>query len=110
MKPSRTYQVLEYVSEEGKNPYRVWLDSLDTPVKARIQARVFRFESGNLGDYKPVGDGVWEAKFDFGPGYRVYFGIEGKMVILLLLGGDKKSQRRDIQTARRLWSDYLEGK
>ena len=63
---------------------------------------------GNLGDHKSVGEGVWEARVMFGPGYRIYFGKEGLSVILLLLGGDKSSQARDIRKARQLWKEYEE--
>ncbi len=70
---------------------------------------MFRFETTNLGDHKSVGDGVWEARLPFGPGYRIYFGKDRGAVILLLLGGDKASQREDIRHAQRLWTDYLKG-
>ena len=80
------------------------------PIRARIQARVLRFETGNLGDHKPVGEGVWEARVMLGLGYRIYFGREGRSLILLLVGGDKSSQSTDIRRARRLWREYLEGK
>ena len=102
--------IREYLSVDGKNHFRVWLDALDIPVKARIQARILRFEMGNLSDHKSVGAGVWEARVMFGPGYRIYFGKEGRSVILLLLGGDKSSQAGDIRKARRLWREYLEVK
>jgi putative addiction module killer protein len=69
-------------------------------VRARVQARVLRFELGNLGDHKSVGSGVWEARLAFGPGYRIYFGKDGESVILLLLGGAKSTQRRDIRHAQ----------
>lgn len=105
------HQVKEYVTTDGKSPYRDWLDSLDAPVKARVQARIFRFEFGNLGDHKSVGKGVWEARIQFGPGYRVYFGKEESgRIVLLLLGGDKGSQARDIKKAQVYWADYLGGK
>lgn len=110
MKPAGPYRVLEYLTEEGKSPFGVWLASLDVSARARVQARIFRFESGNLGDCKSVGEGVFEARINFGPGYRVYFGIERKTGVLLLLGGDKKSQGRDIRDAKRIWSDYSKGR
>src|SRR5215831_13669308 len=69
--------IREYLTPQGKNPFRDWLKGLDVGVQARIQARVLRFENGNLGDYKSVGNGVWEACLDFGPGYRLYFGKDG---------------------------------
>lgn len=102
--------VREYVAASGRAPYREWLDTLTFAVRARIQARVLRFELGNLGDHKSVGHGVWEARVMAGPGYRVYFGKDGESVILLLLGGDKGSQRKDIHRARQMWGDYQEAK
>jgi putative addiction module killer protein len=105
-----TLIIREYLSAAGRNYFRDWLDSLTVPVKARIQARVLRFETGNLGDHKSVGEGVWEARIMFGPGYRIYFGKEGRSIILLLLGGDKSSQTADIRRAQRLWKEYLEEK
>ena len=63
--------VREYLTADGKNPYREWLDTLDIMPRARIQARVLRFSTGNLGDHKSVGGGVWEARVMFGPGYRI---------------------------------------
>jgi putative addiction module killer protein len=72
-----------------------------------VQARILRFETGNLGDHKDVGAGVLEARLDFGPGYRVYFGRKGRELVLLLLGGDKGSQKKDIKRAQEFWSRYL---
>jgi len=82
---------------------RKTLDSLTVAVRARIQARVLRFEMGNLGDHKSVGSGVWEARVMFGPGYRIYFGKDGDSVIVLLVGGDKGSQSKDVSRAQELW-------
>jgi putative addiction module killer protein len=101
--------IREYLSAAGRSYFREWLDSLAVPVKARIQARIFRFELGNLGDHKSVGGRIWEARVMFGPGYRIYFGKEGSSIILLLIGGDKSSQARDIRKAQLLWKEYLEG-
>ena len=101
--------VREYVTAEGKSPFRAWLARLDTRVRARLQARVLRFEAGNVGDHRSVGEGVWEARCDFGPGYRIYFAKPGKTIVLLLLGGDKTSQRADIGRAQEYWADYQEG-
>ena len=69
--------VREHLTADGRNPYREWLDTLDVAPRARIQARVLRFSTGNLGDHKSVGGGVWEARVMFGPGYRIYFGKDG---------------------------------
>ena len=110
VKPVRSLQVREYVDRTGVSSFRNWLDSLDMTTKARIQARILRIESGNLGDHKSVGRGVGELRIDFGPGYRVYFGKDGATLILLLTGGHKGSQGRDIKRAQALWSEYLKGK
>jgi putative addiction module killer protein len=108
MKAAGSYIVREYLTASGRSPFRDWLDRLDVPVKARIQARILRFESGNLGDCKPIGEGVREARLDFGPGFRIYFGMEGLNLLLLLCGGTKSTQSRDIDQARKFWSEYLE--
>ena len=100
--------VREYLRADGRSPFREWLDELDLKTRARVQARVLRFELGNLGDHKSVGQGVQEARLAFGSGYRIYFGMHGSAVVLLLLGGDKGSQSKDIRLAREYWADFLE--
>lgn len=102
--------IREYLTADGKSPFREWLDSLTMAVRARIQARVLRFEMGNLGDHKNVGSGVFEARVMFGPGYRIYFGKDSDSIIVLLAGGDKASQSKDISRAKGFWGSYLEGK
>lgn len=102
--------VREYLTGDGRNPFREWLGTLDTAVRARVQARVLRFELGNLGDHKSVGAGVSEARLMFGSGSRIYFGKDGDSIIVLLLGGSKASQARDIRRAHGFWRDYLEAK
>ena len=102
-----SFIVREYVDDGGRIPFRDWLSDLDTVTRARVQARILRFETGNLGDHRDVGGGVWEARLDFGPGYRLYFGRSGREVVLLLQGGSKKSQKNDIKRAREFWSEYL---
>ena len=99
--------IREYLDESGRSPFRDWLQELDSTTRARVQARILRFETGNLGDHKQLGDGVWEARLAFGPGYRVYFGRSGRELVLLLLGGDKGSQRKDIKNAKESWATYL---
>ena len=101
-------QVKEYVTDRGVCPFREWLESLNITTKARIQAPILRFESGNLGDYQPVGSGVFEARLDFGPGYRIYFGVVTNNVLILLIGGDKRRQSKDIAKAKEYWSDWKE--
>ena len=83
--------------------YAKWLDSLrDIHERARVQARVERLATGNPGDVKPVGEGVSELRIDYGPGYRVYYTRHGREVVILLAGGDKRTQASDIKTALRL--------
>jgi len=83
--------------------YAQWLDGLrDIHARARIQVRVERLAAGNPGDVKPVGEGVSELRIDHGPGYRVYFTMRGRTAIILLAGGDKRTQTGDIKTALRL--------
>lgn len=80
-----------------------WLDDLrDIQARARIQARIERLAAGNPGDVEPVGEGVSELRIDYGPGYRVYFKKRGRELIILLAGGDKRTQAKDIKTALRL--------
>ena len=83
--------------------YSRWLDGLrDIRARARIQVRVERLAAGNVGDVRPVGEGVSEMRIDYGPGYRVYFTKRGREVVVLLAGGDKRTQATDIKTALRL--------
>ncbi len=103
----RFKNVFLYVQKNGACPYREWIDSLgDAKARARIRARIARLRAGSLGDWKAVGEGVFELRIDFGPGYRMYFGQEGASVIILVNGGNKSSQDRDIKTARALWAEY----
>ena len=87
--------------------FREWLDNLrDRAAVARINARLRRVSLGNFGDAHSVGDGVYELRMHYGPGYRVYFLREGETVVILLCGGDKDSQRRDIERAKQLAQDW----
>ena len=107
--PGGTFEVREYIRSDGSCPYQEWLKALPVRVRARIRARAARFESGNLGDCKSLGRGVFEARFHFGSGYRLYFGVRGKTVVILLCGGNKSSQSEDISRAQKYWQKYLEG-
>jgi putative addiction module killer protein len=100
-------EIRQYITAEGKIPFDEWINSLrDIRAQARIEQRLDRLLSGNLGDYKFVGDGVYELRIDYGSGYRIYFGQIGLVVILLLCGGDKSTQNRDIRKAREYWQDF----
>lgn len=96
-----------YETKEGNAPFERWLENLkDRKARAVIRARLDRLEYGNAGRYESVGSGVYELKIYFGPGYRVYFGEDGKVVVILLWGGDKSTQKKDIKKAREYWADY----
>ncbi|MBD2211544.1 type II toxin-antitoxin system RelE/ParE family toxin [Calothrix sp. FACHB-156] len=102
-------EIRRYIAPDGKIPFADWLESLrDRRAKAKIKERLKRVSLGNLGDYKSVGNGVFELRIDYGPGYRVYFGQIGSTIVLLLLGGDKSTQEQDIQKAHEYWSEYEE--
>lgn len=104
----RMYKIEIYQTSTGKEPYTEWEGTLDKSTFARIDARIARIrESGNFGICEPVGEGVFELKFDFGPGYRVYFGYDSDIVLLLLCGGNKKGQQRDIDKAIEYWREHL---
>ena len=100
-------QVEYYETADGKSPFREWFVALrDRKAQARIDARLARVQLGNFGEHEPVGGGVMELKIDYGPGYRVYFGQVGSARVILLCGGDKGTQTKDIKAARRHWADY----
>ncbi len=99
--------ILTYVKANGKAPFNDWLEALkDRKARAIIRTRINRVRLGNLGDCKSVGKGVSELRIKFGAGYRVYFGQEGETIIILLSGGDKSSQNKDIERAKQYWQDY----
>ncbi len=100
-------EVLIYETADEKYPFEDWLSKLkDVVGRAMIRKRINRVRAGNLGRNRSLGDGVWELKIDFGPGYRVYYGEDGPIIVVLLCGGDKGSQDRDIAKAKDYWRDY----
>lgn len=100
-------EIIHYLTPGGHDLYQEWLDRLaDRIAKARITTRVNRIAAGAFGDCKPVGSGVWELRIDQGPGYRVYYAQAGNRLVLLLLGGDKRQQQKDIVKAIACWEDY----
>jgi putative addiction module killer protein len=101
------YQVTDYLTEDGRDPLKEWLVSLaDRQARARVLVRVQRMAAGNFGDCKPVADGVWELRIDYGPGYRVYYARVGAELLLLLIGGDKRKQQADINSAVAYLNDW----
>jgi putative addiction module killer protein len=101
------YNIKLYNANNGRVPFTDWLESLkDMSARFKIKIRLDRISLGNLGNYKSVGDGVLELKIDYGPGYRIYFSIQARNVILLLAGGDKASQAKDIKRAKSYLQDF----
>ena len=108
---TKEWDIREYLAWNGKCPFRDWLRSLkDVKARARIRARIIRIRLGNFGDCKSVGNGVSELRIDYGPGYRVYFCRVGQKIVLLLCGGSKRNQEKDIKLAKEYWYDYKERK
>lgn len=102
--------VLEYLDRPDSSPFAVWFRSLDATAAAKVTTALRRLELGNFSNVKGVGAGVFEYRIDFGPGYRVYFGKDGDTVVILLAGGTKKRQDRDIADAQERWADYKKRK
>lgn len=103
-------EVREYLSCSGASPFARWRRTLDPPVRARIDAVIERFVDASFGDCKGVGDGVQEARVHAGPGYRIYYGLDGATLVILLAAGTKGSQERDIEKAKARWKDYKQRK
>jgi putative addiction module killer protein len=100
-------EVRRYVAESGQDVLGDWLAKLkDARTRAKIAARIARLSAGNFGDCKPLRDGVWELRIDWGPGYRVYYAMLERTCVLLLCGGDKRKQPADIKRAIEYWNDY----
>ncbi len=99
-------EVEEFVDDRGSSPFGRWVSRLDRYATARVVTALYRMEMGNLSNAKGVGGGVLEYRIDFGPGYRIYFGRDGDALIILLGGGTKVRQQRDIETAVALWREY----
>ena len=101
------FEIEYYRTYAGKVPFAEWFDKLDEIPSRRITEAITRMEVGNLGKVKFVGKGVWERKITFGPGYRIYFGKDGHKVVILLTGGTKRRQSKDIDHAQKLWAEYI---
>jgi putative addiction module killer protein len=103
-------KILYYTSRNQKMPFAEWFRGLDSTTKDIIYDRLEKVKIGYLGDYKNLGEGVFELRVHVGPGYRIYFGLDGKEIILLLCAGDKSSQTKDIRKAKFFWEDYKNAK
>jgi putative addiction module killer protein len=100
-------EISRYVTPEGRVPYDDWFYALrDNKIKNIINKRLNRVSLGNWGDYRSLGEGIFELRIDYGPGYRVYFGQVGATIVLLLIGGDKSTQEQDIRHAIKYWNNY----
>ena len=99
-------QLREYLDRNGRSPFADWFDGLVSPAAGKVAAALYRMAAGNLSSVKGVGSGVAEYRIDSGPGYRIYFGREGEKLIILLGGGSKRRQDRDIRRAIACWNDY----
>jgi putative addiction module killer protein len=99
-------ELQDYLDSSGRRPVRRWLDDLDSVTRARVAKALVQLSLGSVSEVKSVGGGVLERRLDFGPGYRLYFGRDGETLIILLGGGSKSRQQRDIESARMRWEDY----
>ncbi|GAA0594084.1 type II toxin-antitoxin system RelE/ParE family toxin [Craurococcus roseus] len=106
MLPTGVVELRYYLAEDDRSPFEKWFSGLDVAAGAKVSVALVRLESGNFSNAKAVGEGVFEYRIDWGPGYRVYFGRDGALLVILLNGGTKKRQQRDIETAKTLWADY----
>ncbi len=106
MLPTLMIELRYYRDGSDDSPFEQWFSALDAQAAAKVVVALARIEQGNLSNVKPVGEGVLEYRIDWGPGYRVYFGRDGNVLVILLTGGTKQRQQRDIDTARALWTDY----
>ena len=103
------FEIRRYVNAAGVDVFGQWFVALaDRQAQTRIRARLDRISRGLFGDCEPVGEGVWELRVDWGPGYRVYYARAGQAILLLLCGGDKRKQQADINRAKDYWNDFKE--
>ena len=106
----RMVEIQEYANSDGSSPFAHWFDELDGRAAAKVTTALTRMEQGNFSNVKGVGAGILEYRLDFGPGYRVYFGKDGEHLVILLAGGTKRRQQRDIKDAQARWEDYKQRK
>ena len=104
------YEIVYYELPSGKCPYEKWFDGLDRKAQDIIDARLERVELGNFGDHRYLDKGVYELKFKIGPAYRIYYGQYKNQIVVLLCGGDKSTQNKDIRKAQEYWQGYLKEK
>ena len=105
----RPREILNYTMPNGRSPYRQWYTRIkDEKAQIAISNRITRLRTGNFGDFKRLGTNLYELRIHYGPGYRVYFGAFQNDIVILLCGGAKATQQRDIARAQNYWNDFLE--
>ena len=100
----------EYLGRDGESPFGRWFDRLHSDAARRVTKTLYRLALGNFSNVKGVGEGVFECRIDFGPGYRIYFGKDGDSLVILITGGTKQRQQDDISHAQKCWEDYKKRK
>ena len=110
MLPTTMPEIRYYVAPGGRQPFAEWFAELESVARAKVTRAIARLEQGNVSNVKSVGEGVLEYRIDFGPGYRVYFGRDGETLVILLTGGTKKRQQRDIEAAHGFWRHYKQSR
>jgi putative addiction module killer protein len=103
-------EIRYYIALDDRQPFAGWFEELESVARARVTRAIVRLEQGNFSNVKSVGEGVFEYRIDFGPGYRVYLAQDGQTLVILLTGGTKKRQQRDIEEAHAYWQDYKQSK
>ncbi|MEM6603308.1 MAG: type II toxin-antitoxin system RelE/ParE family toxin [Pseudomonadota bacterium] len=103
-------EIREYLDSDGQSPFAKWFDDLDIRAALKVNTYVTRIGQGNFSRVEGVGDGVYECKIDWGAGFRVYFGKDGDKLVILLGGGTKKRQSKDIERAKAFWQAYKKQK
>jgi putative addiction module killer protein len=99
-------EVREYLDPMGRSPFAEWFNGLNAQAAAKVATAITRMRLGNFSNAKGVGNGIFEYRLDFGPGYRIYFSKDGEVLVILLGGGTKKRQQKDIDNAIARWQDY----
>lgn len=99
-------KIESYITKEGVEPFAKWFNTLNAIAAAKVTTALYRMELGNFSNVKSLGEGIHEYKIDFGPGYRIYFGQDGEELVILVGGGSKKQQDKDIHKAKLYWKEY----
>lgn len=103
-------EIREYLDSDAQSPFAKWFDKLDTRAALKVNTYITRIEQGNFSRVEGVGEGVYECKIDWGAGFRIYFGKDGDTLVILLGGGTKKRQSKDIEQAKTYWKAYKQHK